>query len=71
MWKMNNKSKMIVLLLLVLCSLTQGVFGDIVGPAPFGTNTNGRLLLIAPIILVIWVVCASIIKAVRNKNVDK
>jgi predicted membrane protein len=70
MWKMNNKSKMIVLLLLVLCSLTQGVFGDIVGP-PFGTNTNGRLLLIAPIILVIWVVCANIIKAVRNKNVDK
>ncbi|HYE09575.1 MAG TPA: hypothetical protein VEF53_05300 [Patescibacteria group bacterium] len=72
---MNNKSKLVVLLLLMLCVFTQGVFGDIVvekdAIGPLGTNTNGKLLIIAPIILIIWVFCANIIKAIRHKNVDK
>jgi hypothetical protein len=74
---MKSKSKVVVLLLLILCTLTQGVFGDVIiqkdaiSPGGLGLITIGGLLLIAAVIVIIWIVCVNIIKALRNKNVGK
>lgn len=74
MKKVNMSLTAMLLILFSLMSVASAdviVQKDAIGPVGVGVIAIIGLLSIGAAIVVIWVICFNIIKAIRNKNVSK